>query len=108
MAFAGALGTEVDVHLAPHNLTDRPPVHREIALLFAESNTRFLCEVPLASCDNFQALMQRHEVPCGRIGTVVSERQLKISTSADGLARVLLQCDNDRLKQAWQSPLKWT
>jgi phosphoribosylformylglycinamidine synthase len=104
MAFAGGLGVEADIDLAPHDLVDLTPGQRDVALLFSESNTRFVCEVPNASMAEFEQCLLEHQVPSARIGTVTPTKQVTIA-SGD---RPLIASDNARLKDCWQSPLKWS
>ncbi len=79
---------------------DWSPQQIMLGHLFAESNTRFLCEVPLDSAAQFEDLMQEHAF---RIGGVVEEPRLEILR--DGKLGISLSIQE--IKQAWQSPLDW-
>jgi phosphoribosylformylglycinamidine synthase len=95
MAFAGGLGMELDVDLVPHQL-----VHdgdRVAELLFAESNTRLLCEVPPGRQEAFERAMG--DVPHACIGKVTAEARLRISADR----RIVIDAETARLKAAWQS-----
>nr|WP_315858847.1 phosphoribosylformylglycinamidine synthase subunit PurL [Blastopirellula sediminis] len=97
MAFAGGLGAEVSLDAMPH---DEAAKHA-VSLLFSESNTRFLVEVPADHEKQFQSLMAG--VPHAAIGTVVAEPTVTISHDKTTLVAAKL----DQLKQAWLSPLDW-
>jgi phosphoribosylformylglycinamidine synthase len=70
-------------------------------LLFSESNTRFLCEVPPERADAFEALLEG--VPHARIGEVTDGGKLEIL--ADDVP--VVTADIAALKEAWQKPLRW-
>jgi phosphoribosylformylglycinamidine synthase len=82
MAFAGGLGTD---------------------LLFAESNTRFLCEVTPDQHSQFEAALAG--VPYAYIGETTDEPQLTIRTTRTD--DPLISEDIESLKAAWQAPLRW-
>ncbi len=71
-------------------------------LLFSESNTRFICEVPPAAANEFSRLLA--DVPHARIGEVRADRQLEIIGIGNAPCLV---ADIDRLKTVWQKPLDW-
>jgi len=98
MAFAGGLGAEIELANAPRT----EEASCSSTLLFSESNTRFVCEVTPENCEAFEAVLG--EVLCGRLGTVNDSDRLSIKAT-DG--EVILDLDNAKLKQAWQSPLDW-
>jgi phosphoribosylformylglycinamidine synthase len=97
MAFAGGLGMQLDLDSMP---TKKSSIG-EAALLFSESNSRFLCEVEPASAAAFEAAMS--EIPCAKLGTVSSEPRLRVQL---GDAE-LLDGNIRELKEAWQVPLRW-
>jgi phosphoribosylformylglycinamidine synthase subunit PurSL len=99
MAFAGHLGAAIDVARAPHELAQGPA--RNATLLFSESNTRFLCEVPPDSAAAFETCLAG--IPCAAIGAVTETNRLEIA--ADG--RPLLTEDIAALRASWQAPLDW-
>ncbi len=97
MAFAGGLGAEIVLHAAAHTEdAEAVPV-----LLFSESNTRLLCEVPPEHHAAFESLLAG--LPHARIGTVQPEPRLVIRSGG----RVVVQAALDVLKEAWQRPLRW-
>ena len=87
------------------------------ALLFSESNSRFLCEVPADQAQAFELAMEN--VPCALIGEVVPNGQLQIvgiPTPTPGMeptdpqelaAPLVIDAELAELKEAWQSPLRW-
>ena len=92
MAFAGGLGIDLDVSSLSDDLDAR-------ALLFSESNSRFLCEVPESKAAEFKTLMADN---CQQIGSVTGDRV--VIRSGD---QQLLDSDLTELKAAWQQPLDW-
>lgn len=110
MAFAGGWGMELTLPDAATTGTFGVPVIDAVSdteqllatWLFAESNSRFVCEVPpqhvSAFCEIFEGL------PVVELGHVVEQPWLRIST-ADG-AR-LVDASLASLKEAWQAPLRW-
>ncbi len=108
MAFAGGFGLEVDVQRCRHDLGQIDPTTRVAALLFAESNTRFVCEVPPAQQEAFEALMGNHQVPCSAIGSVVDTGHVTLTISHNNAEPlVLASLPLAELKEAWQAPLRW-
>ena len=95
MAFAGGCGATIDSAKVPclaPELASRPEV-----VLFSESNTRFLCEVETGQAAAWEDLLG--EIPSARIGEVTETPRLRIGEWIDS--------DIVRLKEAWQSPLKF-
>jgi phosphoribosylformylglycinamidine synthase len=107
MAFAGGLGAEIALAKMPYNISSDG---LDAAILFSESNTRFLCEVAPQQADAFLAefseLSQHFGEPTHAcIGAVIAEPELRI-TSATSRNRIL-QANLASLKAAWQKPLDW-
>jgi phosphoribosylformylglycinamidine synthase subunit PurSL len=98
MAFAGGLGARI---LASNVLCQGSL--SSATLLFSESNTRFLCEVPPGKADVFEALLDG--VPHARIGQVTDSDRLQVLESPTG--DTLVDVDIKTLKEAWQKPLRW-
>lgn len=108
MAFAGGYGLEADVSQAPHELQPLAPADRLKAILFAESNTRFVCEVMPKDQAAWETLLRARNVPYGLLGSVQSSEQVTLSGAADdGPPRVLVNLPLAQLKEAWQAPLRW-
>jgi phosphoribosylformylglycinamidine synthase len=95
MAFAGGLGARLALKDVPRE-TQMP----EVVLLFAESNTRFLCEVRPDRANEFEAALAG--VPHARIGEVLDSGRLEILGATATIAAQLAT-----LKEAWQKPLRW-
>jgi phosphoribosylformylglycinamidine synthase II len=98
MAFAGGLGATIiadDMHCSSD-------VADPVALLFSESNTRFLCEVNAAAAAEFENCFGQTPggaIPCQRIGVVENNSQLEIHYHG----RPVLAAGLDELKRAWQA-----
>lgn len=97
MAFAGDLGLDVSLANAPTEGTRDP-----LAILFSESNTRFLVEVEADKKDAFLTAMA--STPLAEIGTVASSGRLVVR-SAEGA--VLIDEPVGELREVWKSPLAW-
>jgi phosphoribosylformylglycinamidine synthase len=108
MAFAGGYGARINVSQAPHTLAELAEPTRQVALLFAESNTRFVCEVAAGCQQAFAQHMADNKVACREIGCVLPADSLSIVTTGEsGSARSLVEVPLAQLKRAWQAPLKW-
>lgn len=103
MAFAGGLGAQVDVDQVPA----WSDVDSTAAVLFSESNTRFLCEVRPDQTEAFEAAFSDADpslrIPCQRIGTVTGSARLEIRNEQSAVVSAELKT----LKEAWQKPLRW-
>jgi phosphoribosylformylglycinamidine synthase len=78
MAFAGGLGCRVALRKVPGSRRFR----RDDMLLFSESNSRFLCEVPARKRGQFEQMATGLRVRCAAVGRTSESRQLKV----DGLS----------------------
>jgi phosphoribosylformylglycinamidine synthase len=96
MAFAGGCGLTISLADVPREGTLDPA-----ALLFSESNTRFLCEVAAADAPRFERMLDG--LPHARIGKLTSDAMLAI---LDGTV-ALVESDLATLKEAWQKTLRW-
>jgi phosphoribosylformylglycinamidine synthase len=103
MAFAGDFGARVELRRVPHDLA--VDGRTEAILLFAESNTRFLCEVPAKSAAAFQRALAG--LACAKIGEVTAEKRLQIVDSNESEKTPVLACELAELKAAWKAPLDW-
>jgi phosphoribosylformylglycinamidine synthase len=99
MAFAGGCGARINLDQTP---CDAAIADRAAALLFSESNTRFLCEVRSADASAFETRLGS-DVPWARIGEAVAGSRLEI------LHRnaAVISAELATLKTSWQAPLKW-
>jgi phosphoribosylformylglycinamidine synthase len=108
MALAGGFGAAVDLDGIPGQCTALSEPLRTIVRLFAESNTRFVCEVEPDHVPAWETLLQQREVPCHRIGTVAASDRVTIEAQAEhGNRRRWIDLPIAQLKDAWQQPLKW-
>ncbi len=98
MAFAGGLGANVSLANVPCDEDASNPT----VLLFSESNTRFLCEVPTDKAEAFEAALA--DVPHAAIGEVTEQPMVQIHAADD---TAVLAADTATLKEAWQGPLNW-
>jgi len=100
MAFAGGLGAKIDLpSLASGKGAGGEGLSTE-ALLFSESNTRFLCEVRPENAAAFEKPLAG--IPHARVGKVIDNGKLEITAETP-----LVQVDLETLKEAWQKPLQW-
>ncbi len=98
MAFAGGLGATLTLEVMPTDgRLDHPAV-----LLFSESNTRFLCEVPRDSAAQFETVLGP-DVPFAQLGETTDDGRLHITHHR----RPVIDDEIGRLKQAWQATLDW-
>jgi len=108
MAFAGGLGARISLAEVP-NSAEAPAA----VLLFSESNTRFLVEVPPEKAGAFEATLA--DVPHAQIGEVIDTDKLEIfgppTTIPDEAGEtgvpLVIEADLKTLKKSWQEPLRW-
>ncbi|HVW01673.1 MAG TPA: phosphoribosylformylglycinamidine synthase subunit PurL [Planctomycetaceae bacterium] len=98
MAFAGELGLELD--LAP--AAKATGINEDAVLLFSESNTRFLVEVPPNHVAAFEA--QFAGLPVVKIGQVVASDRVQIRGVG---GQNVIDSRWGELKTHWQQPLAW-
>jgi len=96
MAFSGDCG----VHMDLKHVVTAEDIERADTLLFSESNSRFLVEVPRGRRREFELLMR--EVPFACIGEVKEHPILTIH----GLSgETLVEIETELLRNAWLQPL---
>lgn len=100
MAFAGGLGVSLD--LQP--LVKSCGLSDDAVLLFSESNSRFILEVPATAQGEVESLCRSGNVPMVKLGEVVSTDRVQIRGAAEGL---VIDSALDELKQCWKQPLAW-
>jgi phosphoribosylformylglycinamidine synthase len=110
MAFAGGLGAKLQLQNVPCDVVhNKVPAEYAPVLLFSESNSRFLCEVPRMKAADFERLFA--DLPHANIGEVTDSNHLQIlglpATHGEP-APTLLDVPLAELKSAWQAPLKWS
>ncbi|HET6203671.1 MAG TPA: phosphoribosylformylglycinamidine synthase subunit PurL [Planctomycetota bacterium] len=97
MAIGGGVGLDLDLRSVP---VEAPL--REDILLFSESNSRFLVEVPRGSQEAFEGGLG--EVPYGLLGETTGAARLLVR----GLeGQVVLDEPVARLREAWKGTLAW-
>jgi phosphoribosylformylglycinamidine synthase len=99
MAFAGALGIEIDLAQAPR----AADVKRSDFALFSESNSRLLVEVEPERAKEFEAFLKG--VSFGRIGCFTENKDFVVKSLAVGDGE-LMRGNVFELKRAWQKTLK--
>lgn len=97
MAFSGAYGLDLKLSNVP--LADS--IDRDDFVLFSESNSRFLVEVPMAKVKEFESAAR--SVPHAAIGEVVENRRLRIYGLGN---RKVIDADLVELLNAWKRGLE--
>jgi len=98
MAFAGGCGMELHLKSVPR----AEDVVRNDAVVFSESNTRFIAEVPKEKKEEFKQVMAG--TPTEVIGEVISSENFRIY----GLnGKMIINEDIWKLKEAWQRTFRW-
>lgn len=109
MAFAGALGAKIYLEQVPQEIAAAEateiPGGLDTVLLFSESNTRFVVEVPPEAMGHFEEIMGF--VPHAVIGEVLETQRLIIADSNPTTQDHLIDSDLATLKSVWQEPLDW-
>jgi phosphoribosylformylglycinamidine synthase subunit PurSL len=104
MAFAGGCGVWIGLDHVPSPLWSQLEENAlEPVLLFAESNSRFLCEISPEHAPQFERIMSG--IPFGRVGEVREETSIQICGNSQSAP--LIDVTIERAKEAWQAPLKW-
>jgi phosphoribosylformylglycinamidine synthase len=111
MAFAGGLGLKLDLGVASQNpdFSKKPgfATPDDIALLFSESNTRFLVEVAAEKAAEFEASLlsiDAGQFPVVKLGTVTESGRLQVIGTT---GETIVDADINELKAVWQKPLAW-
>jgi phosphoribosylformylglycinamidine synthase len=108
MAFAGGLGARIYLSQVPHrfdlSVLKQQSANVNALLLFSESNTRFLCEVPPDLVLHFEQLMG--DVPHAAIGDVTGNAWLQVVDFHPECPDHVIDLDLATLKEAWQRPLR--
>ena len=97
MAFAGGLGMNLDLKKVPYRGRQR-----DDSILFSESNTRWVVEIPAGRYRPFERAMEGY--PVARIGRMTPDGYLRIK-GLNGLP--VVGSAVAELKEAWQAPLRW-
>lgn len=108
MAFAGGHGAELSLEAVEAPLRGAAAATEASAqipamLLFSESNSRFLCEVPAEKSEEFEACL--NGISYRKIGHVAEHDRLKIADAPHAPPRIDVSIEQAR--QAWRVPLDW-
>ncbi|MBC8481361.1 MAG: phosphoribosylformylglycinamidine synthase, partial [Planctomycetes bacterium] len=98
MAFAADLGIDA-------TLKDLPKANdctTTDAILFSESNSRYILEIAPENINEFTKLMEN--IPIAKIATVTETKNLKINNTEN---QTVIDIALSELKQAWQKNFKW-
>ena len=108
MAFAGGLGAAIDassigLDLLAYSEDEEVDLGYVIAaVLFSESNTRFVVEVEPENAAAFEAAFDGVEIV--KLGEVIADPVLTIELAHEEI----IKSDIASLKDAWQKPLDWS
>lgn len=108
MAFAGNCGARVRLLEVPSDVpASKRTAECDIVLLFSESNTRFLVEVPPAKRAAFESTLAG--VPLAHIGEVTDTGRVQIAPTpgVGNGEQWRIDLPIDELKRAWQRTLGW-
>lgn len=100
MAFAGGLGVSLDLQA----LAKSSGLSDGAVLLFSESNSRFVLEVPVTAQAAVESLCRSSDVPVIKLGEITSTDRVQIRGAAGAL---VIDSALDELKQCWKQPLAW-
>lgn len=100
MAMAGGLGMQLDLDAVAEISTAGIS---DVSLLFSESNSRFLVELPVDHVEQFTSIFRKHGVRVARVGTITGDGKLSVTRSGEPVLDVEIAA----AKQAWQKPLDW-
>ncbi len=103
MAFAGGFGAEIDLSQVPYQPDTEPRADELVELLFAESNSRLLCEVARENAAEFEATMS--DSHWARVGQTTEAAVVVFR--ADGENEPAIELPLEQLKETWQAPLRW-
>jgi len=98
MAFGGNLGLDFALPRVPREDGLDDPGR----ILFSESQTRFLMEVPKSRAAAFEKIMKG--LPCARIGKVTRKPRLVVRAAK---GRTVVDAACDAMRKAWKKPLAW-
>jgi len=108
MCLAGGLGARLRLADVP---CEEDLAHggspRDAALLFAETPSRFLVEVPPPRQSAFEQIFRQAGVPLGLIGQVTAEARLQIAGTPTADRAWCIDLAVSDLKDAWQRPLRF-
>ena len=95
MMIGSGYGAEIDIEEIPSDIKD------PVAVLFSESQGRFIVEVDESCVDRFEKLFQN--LPCACIGRIIPAFHLKVFSGDNQV----LSVDGEEIKQKWCGALEW-
>jgi phosphoribosylformylglycinamidine synthase len=95
MAFSGGFGLDISLSRFPQS----EPMARNDYVLFSESNSRFLVEVPENAREDFETMMKGANF--APVGIVKKEKYLTVHGSS---GEMVVEADIDELMNAWKKP----
>jgi len=96
-AFAGGFGMDIELKKVPVE-----SVERDDAVLFSESQSRFVATVSPENKDEFESIMNGNVY--AQIGKVRNDKEFVVKGLKDN---VVVKASIDELKEAWQKTLRW-
>ncbi|MBW3541567.1 MAG: phosphoribosylformylglycinamidine synthase, partial [Planctomycetes bacterium] len=100
MSFAGGFGVDIDLRPLSHSTGLDDAV-----LLYSESNTRFLLEVPPPHAAALRTAAAAPRVSVQQIGSVATHDRVRV-VGCDG--QPVIDVPWRELKESWQHPLRWS
>jgi phosphoribosylformylglycinamidine synthase len=97
MAFSGGYGVELRLK----SVLGAEDAGRNDFVLFSESNSRFLVEVPVDKADRFESITEK--VPSACVGEVVSEPRFRVYGLGD---KLVIDAGLDELRGVWKRGLE--
>jgi phosphoribosylformylglycinamidine synthase len=112
MAFAGNCGATIRLADVPRDASVDPAAEDlDVVLLFSESASRFVIEVPPAQQAALEAVLQNAQVSFRHIGEVTAEPRVQFAngrpSSISRGSAWQIDLPLAELKEAWQKPLRW-
>lgn len=98
MAFAGGYGMSLNLNAAPKS----DDVCRNDVLLFSESNSRFIVEVPQSSQAEFEQMVA--ETEWGLLGEITASKEFQVTGLKE---RQVISANISELKSAWKHTFDW-
>jgi phosphoribosylformylglycinamidine synthase len=95
MAFSGGFGLDISLSRFPQS----EPMTRNDYVLFSESNSRFLVEVPEKAREDFETVMK--DANLAPIGIVKKEKYFTVHGSS---GEIVIETDLDELRNTWKKP----
>ena len=104
MAFAGGFGAQIRLkHVPRDGSLDSRQTDDGDAILFSESASRFIVEVPPGNRAAIESIFRSANVPFGHIGEVTDSGRLVVLHDE----RPVIDLPLAEMKEAWQKPLRW-